>query len=497
VKVDQTVFNASRIVKLYGTVARKGDHTPDRPHRLSRILVAPEEVKVVTREQLENYAGPEPEPQPQPTGHSNGNFDLRDFIGRHLEIRQEGAYTNSNGAVYRWKLQTCPLCGESDKSAVVLQFSDGRIGYRCQHNRCCDIEWADLREKFQPGYRDQRGQQRDRGADRRGGNDRRADREKPPAEVIRFQPFPTSALPKPLRGFVTAGAKAIGCDPSYVALPLVTACAAAIGNTRRLRIKAGWTEPAILWTVIVGESGAGKTPPIKAALKSLRDRQGAAIKRYYEAVAQYEIDLAHWEKEHAIWKRKGVDAGDPPEKPVPPLMDRCIVSDCTVESLAPILLANPRGLLLARDELAGWIGSFDRYAAKGGADAAHWLSMNSGENIIVDRKTGVPRTIFVPKASVSVTGGIQPRILERALGQEHRESGLAARLLLAYPPRITKRWTEAGIDPAVEKRIENLIERLYELQPTYGEDGEPRPVVMEMDEEAHDLWVEFYNSHNV
>lgn len=40
VVVDQTVFNPARIWKLYGTVARKGDHAPvvGRPHRLARLL---------------------------------------------------------------------------------------------------------------------------------------------------------------------------------------------------------------------------------------------------------------------------------------------------------------------------------------------------------------------------------------------------------------------------------------------------------------------------
>jgi hypothetical protein len=40
VKIDQQVFNPSRIWKLYGTVSRKGDHVADRPHRLARILEA-------------------------------------------------------------------------------------------------------------------------------------------------------------------------------------------------------------------------------------------------------------------------------------------------------------------------------------------------------------------------------------------------------------------------------------------------------------------------
>ena len=65
-----------------------------------------------------------------------------------------------------------------------------------------------------------------------------------------------------------------------------------------------------------------------------------------------------------------------------------------------------------------------RRPAKGGADAAHWLSMYNGESIVVDRKTGNPPTIYVPEALVSVTGGIQPAILHRALGIEHRPLSL-------------------------------------------------------------------------
>jgi hypothetical protein len=44
-------------------------------------------------------------------------------------------------------------------------------------------------------------------------------------------------------------------------------------------------------------------------------------------------------------------------------------------------------VLLARDELSGWFGSFDRYAKAGktGADSAHWLSMHNGESVTVDR----------------------------------------------------------------------------------------------------------------
>jgi hypothetical protein len=41
VVVDRSVYNAARLWKLYGTLASKGSHTIDRPHRLACILEVP------------------------------------------------------------------------------------------------------------------------------------------------------------------------------------------------------------------------------------------------------------------------------------------------------------------------------------------------------------------------------------------------------------------------------------------------------------------------
>jgi hypothetical protein len=38
IDVDIKVFNAARITKLYGTMVKKGDSTPERPHRRARLL---------------------------------------------------------------------------------------------------------------------------------------------------------------------------------------------------------------------------------------------------------------------------------------------------------------------------------------------------------------------------------------------------------------------------------------------------------------------------
>ncbi len=50
VDIDLAVYNASRISKLYGTMARKGDSTADRPHRRSCILEIPASLEILRLE---------------------------------------------------------------------------------------------------------------------------------------------------------------------------------------------------------------------------------------------------------------------------------------------------------------------------------------------------------------------------------------------------------------------------------------------------------------
>jgi putative DNA primase/helicase len=56
VRVDTTVGNASRIWKAYGTLAAKGEATAERPHRLARLLDAPETIAVTPRAVLDVVA---------------------------------------------------------------------------------------------------------------------------------------------------------------------------------------------------------------------------------------------------------------------------------------------------------------------------------------------------------------------------------------------------------------------------------------------------------
>ena len=308
-----------------------------------------------------------------------------------------------------------------------------------------------------------------------------------------FRPFPLDALPGPLASYVRVCAKAIGCDPSFIALPLLVGFASAIGNSRRIQLKQGWTEPAIVWGAIVGESGTTKSPALELPLRPVRERQRQALRAYGTAMKLHEVEQLAYERDLAVWKRSKSDS-DPPVAPEPPACPRCWTDDVTIEALAGLLQDNPRGVLVIRDELAGWM-HFDRYSAKGrGGEAAKWLEMHGGRPLVVDRKTS--GTIHVPEASVSIIGGIQPGTLARCIGQEHRDSGLLARLLLAMPPRRARRWTEADLDPETEKAMAHIFDSLYRLEPMPGADGEPEPVVLPLSPEGKQVWIEFFNEHN-
>lgn len=58
VEVDRSVKNPARVWKLYGTAARKGDPTAERPHRLARLLEVPEQLEPVPLALLGALAGP-------------------------------------------------------------------------------------------------------------------------------------------------------------------------------------------------------------------------------------------------------------------------------------------------------------------------------------------------------------------------------------------------------------------------------------------------------
>lgn len=312
-----------------------------------------------------------------------------------------------------------------------------------------------------------------------------------------FVRFPVEALPWPLDKFVSEAAGSLRCDPCFIALPLLSMLASAVGNTRRIRVKRDWSEPCLLWTVIVADSGTMKSPSMELALRPLRDAQHVALVEHRQADEQFRRDRMEFEASLAEWRKAGRKRGEfPPLEPVEPSPTRYIVDDVTIERLAEMLEQQPRGLLLGVDELAGWFGAFDAYRSGRGADVERWLSIHRAGVLVVDRKTG-KKLIHVPRASVSVTGTIQPKTFARVLSnREFLDNGLAARLLLAMPPRTAKQWTEAELSEAMQEAMDHIVGRLLSFPFGTDQRGEREPITLPLSPTAKAKFVRFFNAHN-
>jgi len=310
----------------------------------------------------------------------------------------------------------------------------------------------------------------------------------PPAPcVLRWRPFHTDVFPDPCRSFVLEASAALGCDPCYVALPLLVAVAGCIGNLRRILLKPGWVEPAVIWAAVVGRSGTLKSPAQQMVFAPLHADEIAAIERHREGLAGYERALEAWK---AAPKN---ERGEMPQEPPPP--QRLIMSETTVEAVAARLEENPRGLIVVRDELAAWLSGFDMYRGGRGGDVQKWIEMHGARPLIVDRKSGDKRTICVPNAAVSVTGGVQPETLRDILGREHFHNGLASRLLMTMPPGKPKRWTDAIVGRETAEWLAGVYRSLRSLRPGMGDGGRFLPIDIPLAPEALEQWIAFYERH--
>lgn len=106
VEIDISVFNASRICKLYGTWARKGDHIDERPHRQSAIEMLPTNLVSVPVERLTEVANLAPAEALGILGQNNGKSKPRHQYqtstivkrARSYILKMPGAVQGENGS---------------------------------------------------------------------------------------------------------------------------------------------------------------------------------------------------------------------------------------------------------------------------------------------------------------------------------------------------------------------------------------------------------------
>lgn len=153
-EIDLTVVNPSRIIKVYGTTAKKGDSTPERPHRDSKILEIPDNIKPISKEQLEELISRLPkESKEQEDTTTQKGFDIEKWL-KSFDISVSTQKPWMGGFVY--SLAECPFdSNHKAPDSSIIKHKSNAISFHCFHNSCKDHTWKELREMKEPN-RDQR-----------------------------------------------------------------------------------------------------------------------------------------------------------------------------------------------------------------------------------------------------------------------------------------------------------------------------------------------------
>lgn len=151
IKIDTSVFNPSRVCKLYGTYAEKGSSTEERPHRQSFLYerngFVAEETDIAYLKKLASMYPSEMDNPRKYNGYNPGSFDLKNWLDKYnIRYREEGGPSRM-----KYVLDCCPFDeSHKGKDAAIFQMSNGCIGFKCFHNSCSDKTWRDVRILFEP-----------------------------------------------------------------------------------------------------------------------------------------------------------------------------------------------------------------------------------------------------------------------------------------------------------------------------------------------------------
>jgi putative DNA primase/helicase len=160
ITVDTTVHNRSRICKVYGTIARKGIATPDRPHRRAEIEFVPDRLDVVAVEQLRAVAALAPVNGRRATADTTAKAQRPAPVDRGRRIAQCRLYVR--------KVDPAIDGQHGDDQTVVaamrcwdfgLDESDALTVLRDEYNPRCAPPWTDreLERKVRSAYKSAKG----------------------------------------------------------------------------------------------------------------------------------------------------------------------------------------------------------------------------------------------------------------------------------------------------------------------------------------------------
>jgi Protein of unknown function (DUF3987)/Bifunctional DNA primase/polymerase, N-terminal/Primase C terminal 2 (PriCT-2) len=254
--------------------------------------------------------------------------------------------------------------------------------------------------------------------------------------------LPRGLLPAAIEKFAFTRAKVMGCDPAGLAMGALVICSAVIPDRIKLQVKRHdhWMESTRLWTALVGPPSTKKSPIMREVTRPIELIETELNRKYFAAKAAFDALPANEKKEKEE-----------------PKQGRLRIEDVTIEAVQNIMRDNPEGLLLVRDELAGWFGSMDKYGGRGAsADRGFWLSSwNGGMSSFdrVGRKSGT-----MENRSVNILGGVQDDKL-REVSDEGIDDGLLQRLFMLMLRPAVMGTDEAHEDDGYSALVLHLFDK--------------------------------------
>jgi putative DNA primase/helicase len=308
-------------------------------------------------------------------------------------------------------------------------------------------------------------------------------------------------VPGPLRGWIVDVSERMQIPPDFAAAGAVVVAGSLIGRKVGIHPKRqdDWLVVPNLWGAVVGRPSLLKSPALTEVMKPLARLVAEAYEENQEAQLAYETDVMVAEATKAALKdelKKAAKGGDRSKLeeiarrnqdtagPEEPVLRRYKTEDSTVEKISEILLENPRGILVHRDELSGWLRNLDKQGREG--DRSFYLeSWNGTGSFDVDR---IGRgSLHIPALCLSILGSIQPGPLSSYVYQatqgEKGDDGLLQRFQLLVWPDPFPTWKNVDRWPDVEakNRAYEVFKRLDDLDPedlgASGGDEEGIPAV--------------------
>jgi replicative DNA helicase len=512
VSVDVGNFNAARIWKLYGTKASKGDDLPERPHRMSRILDAPDNLEVVPLTLLQDLAARVPKELPRDSSQSYRTpgqpVALEEWLAKHqVAIRHQGQWNGGQ----KWVLERCVWNPEhNDKSAYIVRLPSGAIAAGCKHNSCQGKGWKDIREAVEPGYKER---QSGSPANRRYANshppeDSEQEESSPfvweppqPFDAVDVPLFPVTALPPDQAEFVSQEALAKQVPVDLPACLVLGALAASVGRKANVIVSPDWSEPLNEYFAVVLPSGERKSPEVRSVLKPLEDFEKELVEEQGPEVLwqQTEHDILEKKLQNAkasAAKLKGADGAaaeaearqcaDALANFTVPTMPRLLADDATSEAVSRLLALQKGRLAIVSTEG----GIFDIIAGRysdGTPNLDVYLKAYSGDTVRVDRASANRPPEFVPNAALTVILTVQPDVItDLSRKRGFRGRGFLARWSYSLPVSwVGYRNLDAPfVDPQVRRHWHSLLRKLLEL-PVPPPDNIP---TISLSSEAHQIF---------